>query len=164
VDAPDLRRVALDLVREPRGGRLAVILDMDATPATYDGVELIAESFARVVLVTPRDAIARDTPLLVAQGIHRRLAMRGVEVLPYQMVTDWADGAVVLRHVLTGALSRVEAVDLLALATQRAPRDALLAPLRAAGIPVRTVGDATAPRLLLSAVREGQAAADAFQG
>ena len=69
VEAPDLRRDARDLLREVRSGRLGMILDMDATPATYDAVELIAEHYARVLLVKPRDEIARDTPLLVAQGM-----------------------------------------------------------------------------------------------
>jgi hypothetical protein len=53
-------------------------------------------------------------------------------------------------------------VDLFAYASARLPRDSLAAPLRAAGVEVRVVGDALAPRLMISAVREGQAAADAL--
>jgi len=38
----------------------------------------------------------------------------------------------------------------------------MAAALRAAGVAVRVAGDALAPRLMLSAVREGQAAAEAI--
>jgi hypothetical protein len=34
-----------------------------------------------VLLAMPRDAVARDAPLLVAQGILKRLAGLGIEVL-----------------------------------------------------------------------------------
>jgi 2,4-dienoyl-CoA reductase-like NADH-dependent reductase (Old Yellow Enzyme family) len=158
-----LRAVAAALLADPaRGGRLALVLDLDATPATYDAVELIAARYDRVVLATPREAIARDSPLLVAQGIHRRLAARGVEVLPCRDVTRFAEGVATLRHVLTGVEETIAGIDLLACAGPRMPRDGLAAGLRAAGLPVRVVGDALAPRLMLSAVREGQAAADAI--
>jgi len=66
-----------------------------------------------------------------------------------------------LRHVLTGATEEVNGVDLVVHASARVPRDELAAPLRVAGLRVRVVGDALAPRLMLSAVREGQAAAEA---
>ena len=161
--AMDLRTAAAVLLADParRGGR-ALLLDLDATPATYDAAELLAERFAEVLLVTPRDAIARDTPLLVAQGILRRLAARRVRVLTCHHAVALAGGTARLRHVLTGEEMAVEDVALLAYASARAPRDGLAAALRAAGVAVRVAGDALAPRLMLSAVREGQAAAEAI--
>jgi hypothetical protein len=114
-----------------------------------------------VLLVTPRDAIARDSPLLVAQGIQKRLAAKGVVLLTCRDAVSLRDGVVTLRHALTGAAEEIAGVALLAYATSRVPRDALSATLRAAGMPVRLVGDALAPRLMLSAVREGQDAAEA---
>jgi 2,4-dienoyl-CoA reductase-like NADH-dependent reductase (Old Yellow Enzyme family) len=159
----DLRGVAAALLADPsrRGGQ-ALLFDLDATPATYDAAELLAERFDTVSIITPREAIARDCPLLVAQGIHRRLAARGVGLLTLREVTGFADGLATLRHVLTGAAERIEGVALLATAGPRIPRDGLAAALLGAGVPVRVVGDALAPRLMLSAVREGQAAADAL--
>jgi hypothetical protein len=161
--AMDARAAAAALLADParRGGR-AVLLDLDATPATYDAAELLAERFAEVLLVTPRDAIARDTPLLVAQGILRRLAARRVRVLTCHDAVALAGGTVRLRHVLTGEEMAVEDVALFAYASARAPRDGMAAALREAGVAVRVVGDALAPRLMLSAVREGQAAAEAI--
>jgi dimethylglycine catabolism A len=154
--------VAALLADPARRGRHAVLLDLDATPATYDAAELLAERFERVTLATPREAIARDSPLLVAQGILRRLAARRVEALTCRTVVAVAGGAVTLRHVLTGEAETLAGVDLFTCAGPRAPRDVLAAELRAAGIAVRVVGDALAPRLMLSAVREGQAAGEAI--
>lgn len=161
--AMDLRAAVAALLADParRGGR-ALLLDLDATSATYDAAELLAERFAEVLLVTPRDAIARDTPLLVAQGILRRLAARRVRVLTCHDAVALAGGTARLRHVLTGEEQAVEDVALFAHASARAPRDGLAAALSAAGAAVRVAGDALAPRLMLSAVREGQAAAEAI--
>jgi hypothetical protein len=159
--ARDIRSAVAALLADPaRRGGVALLLDLDATPATYDAAELLAERFAQVLLVTPRDAIARDSPLLVAQGIGKRLAARGVTLLTCRDVAAVEDGSVVLRHALTGAPETIRGVDLVTHASGRVPRDALAAPLRAAGVPLRLVGDALAPRLMLSAVREGEAAAD----
>jgi hypothetical protein len=160
--ARDIRAAAAALLADPvAGGGLAVLLDLDATPATYDAAELLAARFRRVILLTPREGIARDSPLLVAQGIHRRLAALGVEILTCREAMALDGGRLVLRHVLTGAEEEVAGIDLLVYASARVPRDRLLEPLRAAGIPMRAVGDALAPRLMLSAVREGQAAGEA---
>ncbi len=160
--ARDNPAAAAALLADPvAGGGLAVLLDLDATPATYDAAELLAARFRRVILLTPREGIARDSPLLVAQGIHRRLAALGVEILTCREAMALDGGRLVLRHVLTGAEEEVAGIDLLVYASARVPRDRLLEPLRAAGIPMRAVGDALAPRLMLSAVREGQAAGEA---
>jgi hypothetical protein len=160
--ARDIRSAVLALLAEPtRRGGVALLLDLDATPATYDAAELLAERFRQVLLVTPRDAVARDSPLLVAQGIQKRLAAQRVTLLTCRDVAACEGGSVVLRHALTGAPETIPGVELFTYASGRVPRDDLAAPLRAAGIAVRRVGDAVAPRLMLSAVREGEAAAAA---
>jgi 2,4-dienoyl-CoA reductase-like NADH-dependent reductase (Old Yellow Enzyme family) len=160
--ARDIRAAATALLADPTAGAgLAVLLDLDATPATYDTAELLAARFRRLILLTPREGIARDSPLLVAQGVHRRLAALRVEILTCREAVALDGSRLVLRHVLTGAEEVVAGVDLFAHASARVPRDGLLEPLRAAGIPVRAVGDALAPRLMLSAVREGQEAGEA---
>ncbi len=158
----DLRSIVAALLADPtRRFRRALLLDLDATPGTYDAAELLAARSDHLLLVTPRETIARDSPLLVAQGIHRRLAALRVALRPFHEVARAGSGRALLRHVLTGAEEEVEA-DLLAVSAPRRPRDGLAETLRRAGLPVRVVGDALAPRLMLSAVREGQAAADAL--
>jgi hypothetical protein len=156
--ARDIRAVIAD----PPRGASAVLLDLDATQATYDAAELLAERFGETIVVTPRDAIARDTPVLVAQGILRRLAAKRVRLLTCHDAVALRGGTLALRHALTGETSDITGVDLFTYATARVPRDELAQPLRDAGIAVRLVGDALAPRLMLSAVRDGQEAADAL--
>ncbi|MBO1077987.1 FAD-binding protein [Roseomonas haemaphysalidis] len=152
-EGQDLRNM---LRTPPPGGRVAVLYDHDQTAATYAAAEWLAMRFRRVVLVTPRDSIAQDVPLLSAQGIHRRLARLGVEILPYRAPLRHAAGEVVLRHLLTEAEEVIGSVDLFTWSTPRAPRQDLLPALLAAGLAVHLVGDALAPRLMLSAIREGE--------
>jgi hypothetical protein len=52
----------------------AVLYDMDATEGTYASAEFLRSRFDRVVIVTPRDRIAEDVPLVNRLGILRRFA------------------------------------------------------------------------------------------
>lgn len=148
----DLRAL---LAAPPAGGALAVLYDHDHTPATYAAAEWLAARYRRLLLVTPRDSIAQDVPLLSAQGVHRRLARLGVEILPCRRVSRHEAGRLRITHLLTGAEEEIRDLDLLTWSTPRQPRQDLLAPLQAAGLEVRLAGDALAPRLMLSAIREG---------
>ena len=154
----DLRGVMGELAgaTERRKG-IAVVFDMDHTEATYAGVELIAGLFERVVLLTPREAIARDIPYVSAQGVHRRMAELGVEIVPHAEPVRAAAGVVTYVNVYTGAERSIEGTGLFTYSGSRVPNDELADPLRAAGIEVRLVGDCYAPRGLVSAVREGHA-------
>ena len=58
--------------------------------------------------------------------------------------------------------TQIEDVALLTHATARIPDDALVAPLRAAGVELSLVGDCFAPRSLLIATREGHAIGNAL--
>ncbi|MEO3471978.1 NADH:flavin oxidoreductase [Roseomonas sp. CAU 1739] len=148
----------LDEVR-PRGG-LAVLFDHDHTAATYAAAELLLAHFDRLVLLTPRDAIARDVPAIYAQGVHRRLAAMGdrLEVLIHREPVAMDGTALRIRHVLTRAETVLSDVSLFTYATPRRPSDELGGVLAEHGIATLRVGDAVAPRLMLSAVRDGQRA------
>lgn len=148
----DLRAM---LAAPPPGGGMAVLYDHDHTPATYAAAEWLAARYTRLLLVTPRDSIAQDVPLLSAQGVHRRLARLGVEILACRALLRQEGRRLRLVHLLTGAEEVIEDVDLLTWSTPRQPRQELLAPLQAAGLEVHLAGDALAPRLMLSAIREG---------
>ncbi|WP_158611656.1 NADH:flavin oxidoreductase [Teichococcus wenyumeiae] len=148
----DLRAL---LAAPPPGGALAVLYDHDHTPATYAAAEWLAARYSRLLLVTPRDSIAQDVPLLSAQGVHRRMARLGVEILTCRGLLRHEARRLWLTHLLTGAEEVIEGLDLLTWSTPRQPRQALLAPLQAAGLAVHLAGDALAPRLMLSAIREG---------
>lgn len=158
----DVRTVARGLVRltQPQGGT-AVLYDGDHTEGTYAVALLLRRLFDRVVLVTPRERVAVDVPLVSALGIYRRLCQRGIEVLPLHELSaegDLENGEIRVRNVYTGAHTPIRETALVTYSTPRAPRLELLGPLRALELDVRQIGDCRAPRTVLAATSEGHAA------
>ena len=156
---PDLRSLVPDLLKlgAPQGGT-AILFDMDHTEGTYGAAVLLRRLFDRVVLATPRERVAVDVPLVSSLGIHRRLSLLGIEILPLVELSPQSsleDGVVRLANVHSGALTEIGSVALLTYSTPRAPDDALDAPLRAAGIEVHAVGDCRVPGSVLAATAEG---------
>jgi len=150
---------ALSGLREPQGG-VAVLIDQDHTEGTYALAQVLRRLYERVVILTPRDSIAADVPLVSRLGIHRRMASLGIEVVPFAEITEecaFEEARIVYRHVHTRAASAIDGVMLAVHCSARAPRDALLAPLRAEGLTVEAIGDCSAPRTLLAATSEGHA-------
>lgn len=156
---PDVRTVAARLLgRRTREEGVAVLVDEDHTAFTYATAELLARCFTAVVLVSPREGIAAEEPLVNRQGIQRRLAALGVQLQPWsQPIIDEgiAEGRLRLRDVLGRSERVIEGVVLVCHATARIPDLAMLPALRAAGIPVHRIGDSKAPRSLLMATSEG---------
>jgi len=157
----DLRALMPELLglSEHQGGT-AVLLDMDHTEGTYASAQVLRRLFDRVVLLTPRDRIAEDTPLVSRLGILRRLSGLGVEIMPLcepSASSSLEDGVVRARNVYTGEEREVIDVVLLTYSTPRVADDALEAPLRSAGIQVHLVGDCYAPRTVMAATSEGHA-------
>jgi hypothetical protein len=163
---PDVRTLARRLLARPppanRQPGLAVVYDHDHSAFTYATVQRLAAHYARVAIVTPREGLAEEEALVNRQGIHRRLAALDVAVHRYaEPVFDEriAEGRLALEDVLVGRERAVlDDVALLAHACARVPEDGLAAPLRAAGVEVRLVGDCYAPRSLLVATQEGSRA------
>jgi 2,4-dienoyl-CoA reductase-like NADH-dependent reductase (Old Yellow Enzyme family) len=158
----DARTAALTLCEyhEPQGGT-AVLFDMDHTEGTYALAEVMRRLFDRTVILTPRERIAVDVPLVSSLGIYRRLTRLGIEIIPFTELAPesaFDEARLAYRNVHTGELRHIEDVAVAAYSTPRAPRDALLAPLRAAGLSVQVIGDCKIPRTLLAATAEGYAA------
>jgi len=65
-------------------------------------------------------------------------------------------------NVFTGRVRDIPNVGLFLWSTPRIANDALALPLRQAGVDTRLVGDCVAPRNLICAVHEGEAAATAI--
>jgi hypothetical protein len=144
----------------PRQPGTALIFDADHSAGTYAAAELMTQIFDRVVIATPRTQIATDEALVVTQGIDRRMAMLGVEIIPLvEPSADSAleDGVVTLSNVYSGRTIDVTDVALFTYSTARVPNDQLAEPLRRAGVDVRLIGDCYAPRYLLVATAEGHA-------
>ena len=159
-DIREVSRAMLDRPEETIDGT-AVLWDQDHTLATYSAAELLAQRFARLVLVTPRERLASDVGLVTRQGIYRRLyGMPNVDVvllsdIDADSVLD--EGRVNFRNVLNGSLMEIDDLALLTWSGSRAPNDELAAPLRAEGLEVRNVGDCDMPRTLLAATSDGHA-------
>ena len=163
---PDVHTLANSLVSRsaaaaglPLTQGLAVVYDHDHSAFTYATVQRLAERFSEVAIVTPREGVAEEEPLVNRQGIQRRLAELGVRVYGFaQPLFDEriSEGRLALGSVLVEReLAVLENVVLLAHAMPRVPNDELAAPLRAAGLEVHTIGDCHAPRSLLVATQEG---------
>ena len=160
-DAVDLRRAVANLAEDdsPPSPGTAVLLDMDQTPAVYGAVELLAQRFARVVLLTPAAENARFVNLMSRMGVERRLALLGVDVRRLTEPVARVGDRVTCRHVITGAETTIEGAALLTYATPRAARDELAGDLAGAGVPVTLIGDCLLPRDAASAIHDGHRAA-----
>jgi dimethylglycine catabolism A len=112
------------------------------------------------VILTTRESIASDVPLVTRLGIHRRMVSLGIEIAPFAQPSEqcaFEEARIVYRNVHTGTLQTIDGVMLAVYSSPRAPRDRLLAPLRAAGLVVEPIGDCKVPRTLLAATSEGHA-------
>ena len=137
-----------------RPGR-AVLFDMDHTDPTYAFAELLTRRFELVTVLTPRVQLARNVPFTNSLGIYRRLLNAGVEIVPTALPTGHRDGRVSWRNVFTGKDGAIDDVALFVYSTPRRADDVLAKPLAAAGLQVKVIGDARAPRTLFSAIHEG---------
>jgi 2,4-dienoyl-CoA reductase-like NADH-dependent reductase (Old Yellow Enzyme family) len=160
---PDLRQAVQWLGAYPgRNPGTAVIWDEDHTAFTYDAAEFLAERFDQVAILTPRERLAGDEPLVIRQGVYHRLYRAGmtiltsVRILPNPRIDA---GEVAFANVFSGAEGVLRDVAFLTYATPRRPDDALAAPLIAAGIELHRIGDCKAPRITLTATAEGYRAA-----
>ena len=159
LDLPSAMRGLVHLRGRQSG--TAVIFDMDHGEGTYASAERLRELFDRVVIVTPRHTIADETALVTRQGILRRISRSGIEIMALSE-PRWTErmehDALEIEHVYTGVRTTIEGLAFLAYSTPRAPDDALLQPLRAAGIETHPIGDCLSARNVMAATAEGHAA------
>jgi dimethylglycine catabolism A len=160
---PDLRE-AVRLFDQYRGAQqgTAVIYDEDHSAFTYDAAEFLMDRFERVAILTPRERLASDESLVVRQGVYQRLHARHALILTSVRPLPGPNleaGELVYANVYNGDAAVLRDVTFFTYATPRLPRDELVAPLRAAGLQVRTVGDSRAPRVPMTATAEGYSTA-----
>jgi 2,4-dienoyl-CoA reductase-like NADH-dependent reductase (Old Yellow Enzyme family) len=156
---PDIREaVRLFDTHRGRNAGSAVIYDEDNGAFTYDAAEFLLACFDRVAILTPRERLASDESTVVRQGIYDRLYRKGAIILTSVRPTIGSrleDGELSYANIYNGEQAVLRDVAFLTYATPRVPNDALAAPLRAAGLDVRLIGDCRAPRIPLSATAEG---------
>ncbi len=162
----DLRAAIAEVLRHPgRCAGTAVLFDMDHTDGTYASAEALHERFSRVVVVTPRDTIATETPLVVRQGIHRRMHEKRIRIATCAE-PEWtdafeSDARLTVRDVFNHDADIVDDVAFLSYSTPRRPDRTLWAALRERGIVPRLAGDCLSARNALAATSEGHAAGNA---
>jgi dimethylglycine catabolism A len=145
-----------------RSDRTAVLFDMDHSAATYAVADALADSYEKLVLLTPRTHIARNVNYCSAIGVHRRLYHANAEIIMAAEPTSLQGGILTWRNVFTGQVRDIANVGLFLWSTPRIAKDALAQPLRRAGVDTRLIGDCVSPRNLLCAIHEGEAAAMAI--
>jgi dimethylglycine catabolism A len=150
-------------VRPDHAGATAVLFDMDQSDATYAVADDLTRAYRRLVVLTPRTQLARNVNYCSAIGVHRRLYAARAEIIVAAAPVTLRNGVLAWRNVFTGDIREIVDVDLFLWSTPRVADDAIAAPLRAAGIDVTLIGDCLAPRNLLCAIHEGEAAAMALE-
>ena len=155
----DLRALAQQFLgrKGNEDGRL-VIFDYDHTEGTYAAAEMLAEIFEHVAIVTPRERIASDCPLVNRQEIYQRLYDRRVEIYTCVEPRDLdalEEAELQVANVYNGDITTLTDIAALTYSTARVPNDALKAPLQEQGIKVQTIGDCYAPRSVLASTRQG---------
>jgi NADPH-dependent 2,4-dienoyl-CoA reductase/sulfur reductase-like enzyme len=141
-----------------RGGGTAVLFDMDHGAGTYAVADALAQAYRQLVLLTPRTQIARNVNYCSAIGVYRRLYQANATIVLAAEPVTLRGGILIWRNVFTGREQEIPDVALFLWSTPRIADDALAAPLRDAGIDTRLAGDCLAPRNLLCAIHEGEAA------
>jgi hypothetical protein len=152
----DARSFVAGLGRE-RGKRAgtAVLFDQDHGAAVYALADLLAATYERLVLITPRTQIGRAVAYVNLLGVYRRLYKAHAEMVLAATPKSFRGGVLTHANAFSGDEQAIRDVALFTYATPRIANDELAAPLRAKGIDVRLIGDAFAPRAMLAAVHEG---------
>lgn len=153
VDARNLvTRLAEEKSRRPG---TAVLFDQDHGAGVYALADLLAATYGRLVLITPRTQLGRAIAYVNLIGVYRRLYKARVEIIGASVPTRLKAGKITYANAFSGDEQTLEGVALFTYATPRIANGELAAPLRARGIDVRLIGDAFAPRAMLAAVHEG---------
>ncbi len=157
---PDIREMTQMMLDHPgRQEGIAVIYDKDGTAMTYNAADFLSHRFERVMLITSRERIGGDEPLVNRQEIYARLfKKKNIDIVTSSeplATSAFEDAALTYANVFNGEEKTVEGVALLTFATPRVPNDELAAPLRALGVELHLVGDAYAPRFVVTATAEG---------
>ena len=156
LDARAAARLLLADLPPPLAGEgfdMAVLYDQDGTVGTYDLLELMADRFARMLLVTPREAIASEVSLVARQSVQRRVYGRRIPVTVFAEFAGFEAGVVRIRDVHTGDVTALPGVALLAYSTPRVPNDELAGAL--GDLPVLRAGDCQTQGSLMEAMAGG---------
>jgi hypothetical protein len=141
----------------------AVLFDMDQTEGTYAAAFLLAEKFSKVILMTPRDGVAQETPLVTRQKIQRTLFEKNIEVRylsePWFSPAFNEDAGMGSISIFGGNPSLIEDAVFFTWSSPRQPNNQLEPELLAAGILVHKIGDCRVAGPVMQATSDGNAIA-----
>jgi dimethylamine/trimethylamine dehydrogenase len=141
--------------RTPAGERV-VLFDDDHYYMGGVLAELLAAAGHAVTLVTPEARVSDWTQATMEQHrIQKRLLEAGVTAMTTHTLVSAAPGSATVACAYTEQEQQLPC-DALVLVTSRLPSDALLEPLRGAGVAVRAIGDALSPGTIAAAVWDGR--------
>jgi NADPH-dependent 2,4-dienoyl-CoA reductase/sulfur reductase-like enzyme len=118
----------------------------------------LAEAGHEVTLVTPDPLVGKELQRSAADlPLRRRLAALGARFVLESAIAEWLGngGGAEVVDLLTGAVSRIPADDLVMATTNRAD-GTLAAELAARGVKATSLGDAAAPRMAALAFHDGR--------
>jgi NADPH-dependent 2,4-dienoyl-CoA reductase/sulfur reductase-like enzyme len=148
------------LVRDGAGkGRTAVFWDQAGGIIGTGAMDALIDQGCKIHVVTPQFSVAEDIDVVRRVPLYERLLSAGAVFVPNSDVTALDGDKVVVRNVYSHEESRIGPVDLLVAWTGSRAIDGLRAAIEAAGIDLRLIGDAVAPRTGDIAFAEGAMAA-----
>jgi 2,4-dienoyl-CoA reductase-like NADH-dependent reductase (Old Yellow Enzyme family)/thioredoxin reductase len=136
-------------------GRNVLVLDHTGQQVGCAVAELAADAGGRAEVVSRQFHPAVDFGLTNTVSLYRRLFRKGVELTAHHDLRHIRDGVVTLFNYYNQRERRIEGVDQVVVVTSPVPDDAMLQPLRDAGLDVRAIGDCVAPRDIEYATFEG---------
>ena len=102
-----------------------MLFDMDHSAATYAVADALARDYRRLVLLTPRQQIARNVNYCSAIGIHRRLYEANAEIVLSAEPVSVRGGRLTWRNVFTGRTRDLDDVGVFVWSTPRVADDAV---------------------------------------
>lgn len=137
-------------------GQRVVVYDVDGRHRGATAALHAADHGAQVELATPLAAVAAELDQSQFPPMRRMLAQAGVATTCDVELAEPADGALRLRNTWSEQTRTVDPVDVVVFTGFRRARSGVADELRAAdaGLDVRVIGDALAPRRIEDAVKE----------
>jgi 2,4-dienoyl-CoA reductase-like NADH-dependent reductase (Old Yellow Enzyme family) len=136
------------------GARVA-FYDTTGEWSAVGAIEHLAASVPELTVFTPVGGFGWRTTMYSNFAVTKRLRDRKVRIAALRRVRGWENGVLAVEDVSTGEVERIAGFDSLIAAQRGVADDGLYAPLKAAGITPRLIGDCLAPRTALEAVFEG---------
>ncbi|MDX2141835.1 MAG: FAD-dependent oxidoreductase [Rhodospirillaceae bacterium] len=160
VGVEDIVSATLNITPKPRRkkGRI-VLFDQTQTESVYAAAEVLAEMCEQLVILSQRATIGTESPLISIPGIMRRIRKCKIKFHGYAIPISFNNRVLTWRDSIHGKLHKIRNTARVVYATPRVAADELHDALAALGVPTILIGDAKAPRNLLTAVHDGHFAA-----